>query len=434
MAVKWEDMNKKQTPHFIPKFGPLSGMRILLTGSIVAAPFGAQLAADFGAEVIHLELPNIGDSYRTQLPAIFSEDGIKQMGAAFCQKRNELCMALNLNMKNNPQSYEIFCGLIKQVDVWIENVVWLDKLGIDPRKMLEINPKLVIVHVSGFGRPQFGGDPEICDRPSYDPIGQCEGGLANMVGFPDGPPIYGSPFVNDYLTSIYAWGAMMAGYINVLKGGRGQEIDLAQVETQARNLDDHWVCYMNMGIEKSRVGNRVPVFQPASMHKCKDGRYAFIGAFGKAAYDRCLRGLGLDPDLPQWHWEAAGRSREAIHSPEGEALYSHIDKWFSGRTAQEAQDHMTKFKTPVGIVKTPKDMYNDPHWHARVDNFIKYKVPAIDDKEVEAFGFVPKFMETPGRVWRGEPEVGFDTERILSELLGYSQGEIKAMRGKNIFD
>lgn len=434
MTIKLEEMEKKMAPHFIPSFGPLSGMRILLTGSIVAAPFAAQLAADFGAEVIHLELPNVGDSYRTQMPAILNEDGTKQMGAAFCQKRNELCMTLNLNMKNSPQSYEIFCGLIKQVDVWIENVVWLDKLGIDPKEMLKINPKLVIVHVSGFGRPQFGGNPEICDRPSYDPIGQCEGGLANMAGFPDGPPIYGNPFPNDYLTSIYAWGAMMAGYIHVLNGGMGQEIDLAQVETQARNLDDHWACYINLGIEKSRVGNRVPIFQPASMHKCKDGRYAFIGAFGKAAYDRCLRGLGLDPDLPQWHWEAAGRSKEAVRSPEGEALYAYIDKWFSERTAQEAQDHMTKFKTPVGIVKAPKDMYNDPHWHSRVDNFIKYKVPAIDDKEVEAFGFVPKFMNTPGKVWRGQPEVGFDTETILSGLLGYSQEAIGDMRGKNIFD
>ncbi|MGS0764496.1 CaiB/BaiF CoA transferase family protein [Syntrophomonas curvata] len=436
MSAKWADLVKKQAPYLIPKYGPLSGMRILLTGSIVAAPFGAQLAADFGAEVIHVEIPGLGDSYRTQMPAITSEDGTKQMAAAFCQKRNELSLALNLNMKKSPESYDIFCGLIKQSDVWLENVVWLDKLGIDPKEMLRINPKLVIVHVSGFGRPQFGGNPEICDRPSYDPIGQCEGGLANMVGFPDGPPIYGQPFLSDYLTAVYAWGAMMAGYINVLKGGMGQEIDIAQVETQARNLDDHWACYMNLGIEKSRVGNRVPIFQPASMHKCKDGRYAFIGAFGKAAYDRCLRGLGLDPDLPEWDWEACGRSKEAVDSPRGQALYAYLEKWFSERTAQEAQDWLSQpqFKTPVGIVKAPKDMYADPHWHSRVDNFIKYKVPALDDKEVEAFGFVPKFMETPGEVWRGYPDVGYDTEKILGGLLDYSPEEIAAMRGKGVFD
>lgn len=427
----YQTLEKIPAPHFIPQFGPLTGMRLMMSGSIVAGPFGAQLMADFGAEVIHLELPGIGDSYRTQRPALTSDDGSKEMGAAYCQKRNKMSFALNTNFKKNPEAKEIFFRLVKQVDAWIENVVWLEKMGIDCKELLEINPKLVIVHVSGFGRPQFGGDPEICDRASYDPIGQCEGGLANMVGFPDGPPIYGSPFPNDYLTGVYAFGSCLAGYVHVLNGGLGQEIDLSQAETQARNLDDHHVCYINMGIEKSRVGNRVPIFQPASMHRCKDGRYAFIGAFGKAAYDRCLVGLGLDPE--EYKWEECGNSKEAVDSPGGVALYNQLDKWFGERTAQEAQDHMAKHKTPVGIVKAPKDMYNDPHWHAR-GNFIKYRVPALKDREIEAFGFVPKFMNTPGQVWRGSVDIGYDTERIMTGLLGYTQPEVDAFKGKGIID
>ena len=425
MAERWETMEKVPAPHFIPKFGPVSGMRVLLTGTIVAAPFGVQLLADFGAEVIHVELPDLGDSYRTQMPDIKSDVSDKRLACSYIQKRNELMMGLNLNIKKEPKAKEIFCGLIKQADVWVENVVWLDKLGIDPKEMLKINPKLVIVHVSGFGNAAFGGDPARCARPSYDPIGQCEGGLANMVGFPDGPPIYANPFLNDYLAGMYTAFASLTGYINVRNGGMGQEIDIAQAEAQSRNLDDHYAVYMNLGIEKSRVGNRVPIFQPASMHKCGDGRYAFIGAFGKAAYDRCIRGLGLDPDLPQWDWEACGRSREAVNSPEGIALYEYIDNWFLGRSAQEAQDHMSQkeFNTPIGIVKAPKDNCSDPHWQSR-GNFIKYKVPAIDDKEVEAFGFVPKFMETPGQVWRGQPGVGADTDWVLKELLGYSDAEL----------
>ncbi|MBC7075146.1 MAG: CoA transferase [Syntrophomonadaceae bacterium] len=427
---RWKKLEKVPAPYFIPKFGPLTGMRVLTSGSIVAGPFGAQLLADFGAEVIHMELPGIGDSYRTQRPALKSPDGSKEMAAAYCQKRNKLSFALNTNFKKNKEAREIFYSLIKQVDVWLENIVWLDKFGIDCKELLKINPKLVIVHVSGFGRPQFGGNPDICDRASYDPIGQCEGGYANMVGFPDGPPIYGQPFPNDYLTGVYAFGTCCAGYINVLNGGMGQEIDLAQVETQARNLDDHWVSYINLGVEKRRVGNRVPIFQPASMHQCKDGRWAFIGAFGKAAYDRCIEGLGLDPE--EWKWEECGATKEAVDSPKGVALYNYIDKWFSERTAEEAQAHMDKYKTPVGIVKAPKDIYADPHWHDR-GNFIKYYVPAID-REVEAFGFVPKFMETPGQVWRGQVDVGYDTETIMKELLGYTEAEIAAIKGRGIID
>jgi crotonobetainyl-CoA:carnitine CoA-transferase CaiB-like acyl-CoA transferase len=124
------------------------------------------------------------------------------------------------------------------------------------------------------------------------------------------------------------------------QGGNGQEIDLAQVEAQARNLDDNWAAYINLGFEKSRSGNRVPIFQPASMHRCKDGRYAFIGAFGKAAYDRCVRGLGLDPE--EWKWEECGATKAAVDSPKGVALYQYIDRWFGERTAQEAQDWMAK--------------------------------------------------------------------------------------------
>jgi crotonobetainyl-CoA:carnitine CoA-transferase CaiB-like acyl-CoA transferase len=93
---------------------------------------------------------------------------------------------------------------------------------------------------------------------------------------------------------------------------------------------------------------------------------------------------------------------------------------------------MDKFKTPVGIVKTPKDIYADPHWHSR-GNFIKYHVPAID-REIEAFGFVPKFMDTPGEVWRGAVDIGYDTEKILSGLLGYSDVEIEALKGRGIID
>lgn len=426
---RWKTMERIPAPHFIPKFGPLSGMRLLLSGSIVAAPFAAQLCADFGAEVIHIELPRIGDTYRTQRPQIPSEDGTKAMAAAYCQKRNKLSFALNHNLRI-PESREIFLSLIKQCDVWLENMVWLDKLGVDCKELLEVNPKLIIVHVSGYGRPQFGGNPAICNRPSYDPVGQCEGGLANMIGFPDGPPVYAQPFVNDYLTATYAFGAICAAYIHVLKGGKGQEIDVAQVETSARNLDDHWAAYINLGVEKSRVGNRVPIFQPASMHRCKDGRYAFIGAFGEAAYYRCIDGLGLSRE--EWKWEECGASKEAVDSEKGQALYAYVDKWFSERTAQEAQDHMDKFKTPVAIVKTPKDIYADPHWHDR-GNFIKYHVPAID-REVEAFGFVPKFMDTPGQVWRGQVDIGYDTERILGELLGYSDIEIESLKGRGIID
>lgn len=428
---RWEKLSRIPAPHFAPKFGPLTGMRVLLSGTVVAAPFAAQLLGDFGAELIQVEFPKIGDAYRYQSPQLFREDGEAQTSAAWAQgARNRMSFTLNTNM-SIPEAKEIFFCLIKQVDVWIENMVWLKKLGIELKELWEVNPKLIVGHASGFGRPQFGGNEDTCNRPSYDPIGQAESGFMSINGDPEPePPRYAASFVNDYLTATFLFGGICAAYVNVLNGGMGQEVDMAQVEAFARVLDDQWISYIEAGVLKKRAGNRVPIFQPASLHKASDGRWCFIGAFGKSVYYRAIKGLGLDPDY--FKWEEAGNSFEAVWSDKGKELYEEVNKWFAARPAQEAQEHMNKYKIPVGVVKNIKEIYEDPHWHDR-KNFIKYHDQTLD-REVEAFGFVPKFSETPGKAWRGAPRLGQDTPMIMRELLGYSDEEIASLKGKSIID
>jgi len=111
------------------------------------------------------------------LPRLYSDDGTAQTSAAWAQAaRNRMSFTLNTNMKY-PEAKEIFLSLIKQADVWLENMVWIEKLGITEEMCLEVNPDLIISHISGFGRPQFGGNPAVCNRPSYDPVGQAESGV-----------------------------------------------------------------------------------------------------------------------------------------------------------------------------------------------------------------------------------------------------------------
>ncbi|HBA89676.1 MAG TPA: CoA transferase [Geobacter sp.] len=426
---RWKNIEKIPAPHFIPKYGPLSGMRILMSATVVAAPFGAALLSEMGAEIIQIELPDIGDPFRRQYPPIV--EGDKEISAGWVQNaRNRLSFTLNTNMKY-PESKEIFLSLIKNSDVWLENMVWIDKLGISEEMLFEVNPKLIIAHVSGFGRPQFGGTPDICNKPSYDNIGQAEGGYTFLNGFPEpSPPTFAAAFYNDYLTAMFTALGIAAAYANVLKGGMGQVVDIAQVEAQARVLDDAWTVWANMGIVKKRFGNKVPIFQPGGIYRAKDGRYLSIGAFGNAVYSRFIKALDLDLDY--FNYDAAGATREAVSSPIGQELEAKTKAWIEARTAEEAHQHLKQFKVPSGIAKTTEEIYNDPHWHSR-GNFIKYTDETLG-KEVEAFGFVPKLSGTPQRVWRGSPRLGQDTDAVLSQLLQYSDAEIAAFRGKGIID
>lgn len=144
---RWEKLEKKPAPLLTKEFGPLSGIRVLLNGSVVAAPFAATMLSDFGAEVIALERPKVGgDSARHQQPQI--RDGEKHISGSWMQNaRNKLSFSLETNLKKVPESKEIFLSLIKNCDVWIENMVWIDKLGITDEMLLEANPRLVICHV-----------------------------------------------------------------------------------------------------------------------------------------------------------------------------------------------------------------------------------------------------------------------------------------------
>ena len=143
----------------IPEYGPFAGMRVVCSGSLVAMPFAATMLADFGAEVIQIERPGVGDTLRMLAP--FAEVNGKKVSTAWAQNaRNKLAMALELNLKFD-EVKEIFYGLIKEADIFMENMVWLEKLGIYDEELLKVNPKLVIVHVSGMGHKEFVGIPSV---------------------------------------------------------------------------------------------------------------------------------------------------------------------------------------------------------------------------------------------------------------------------------
>lgn len=424
---KWKEIERMPAPYLIPSFGPLAGMRVLLGGSIVAAPFAASMLAEYGAEVIHIERPKIGDPYRQQAPIV--KRGEKQVSAGWMQEaRNKLSLTLELNLKI-PESKEIFLSLIKNCDVWMENMVWTEKLGIKEDVLFEVNPKLIIAHVSGFGRPHFGGVPEECNRPSYDPIGQAEGGYMFINGFPEPmPPSHAAVFINDYITAMFCFSGVLMAYMHAQKTGRGQAIDIAQVEAMSKCLNDTFVQYFVLDKVRARNGNKVPIFQPGNLYKTRDNKYLYIGAYGPIVYGRFIKALGLDPQ--KYTHEAAGASPEAINSELGLELDRIAKEWVAAREAEEGKQYLLSFKVPCGIVKDAADLAASRHYQKR-GNFIEYEDLTTKER-VKAFGFCPKMSETPPQVWRGAPDLGQDTDLILNRLLGYSDVEIAVFREKGI--
>ena len=429
---RWEKLERKEGPAIIPEFGPLSGLRVLLNGTVVAAPFTATMLSDFGAEVIALERPKVkGDTARHQKPQIVNEENGQHISGAWLQNaRNKLSFTLETNLKKVPESKEIFLSLIKEVDVWIENMVWIEKLGITDEMLLEVNPQLIICHVSGFGTPKFGGEPSQLNRACYDPLAQAESGWCLLQGFEDKPPYYAQQYIGDYLSALFAVNGILMAYIERQKTGKGQVIDCTLVESYMRVMDDNFPLWSEMGIQKQRQGVKQKTYQPAGIFATGDGKWINLGAYGQGIYERCIKAFGFD--LDKYSYEAAGGSQEALESDLGKELDQKFTEWFGSHTSQEAIDLAMSLKLGAAIIKDCNDVMSEPHWQERGD-WVKYEDQTLQ-KEVTAFGFAPKLSDTPGKVWRGAPRLGQDTEEVMKKILGYTQEEIDALKGKGVID
>ena len=410
----------------IPEYGPFAGMRVVCSGSLIAMPFAATMLADFGAEVIQIERPGVGDTLRMLAP--FAEIDGKKVSTAWAQDgRNKLAMSLELNLKNDDVK-DIFYGLIKEADIFMENMVWLEKLGIYDEELLKVNPKLVIVHVSGMGHKEFGGIPSVCNRASYDMIGQAFSGWLYLQGEKDRDPSIAKPYTNDFVSAFATLFAALSGYIYAQKTGKGQVVDVAQFEAMAQYMCGTYTSYTMAGIVGERTGNFNPAFQPYDLFKSKDGFLVALGAFGPGVYKRCIPAMGLD--LEYFNYKDCSSGVEAVASEKGQELNRAVIDWCANHDAKEIESIMEAARVPCATVNTAKSAYENEHFRSRGD-WIKY-TDQTTGSEVEAFGIAPKMSETPGKVWRGAPSMGQDTENILKTILGYDDAKIAELKEQHL--
>jgi crotonobetainyl-CoA:carnitine CoA-transferase CaiB-like acyl-CoA transferase len=381
-----------------PATAPLAGVKVVELGTLIAGPYCASVLAQFGAEVIKVESPGDGDPLRKWRKLY---DGTSLWW--YSQSRNKKSITLNLK---SPRAQEIVRDLVKGADIVVENfrAGLLDDWGLGWKALSEINPKLVMVRISGYG--QTG---PYKDRPGFAAIAESMGGLRYLAGYPDRPPVRVGVSIGDTLAALYGViGALLAMHHVKVNRGQGQFIDVALYEAVFGVMESLIPEFAAFGHVRERTGASLPGISPSNTYPCKDGRYVIIAGNSDSIFKRLMTAIGRadlanDPALAR----NDGRVRQ------NDMLDEAITAWTSQHGLEEVLATLEKAEVPNGRIYTAADIHADPHYKARA-MIEKHALP--DGAPIEIPGVVPKLSETPGGTrWLG-PALGQHTEEVLASI------------------
>jgi len=389
--------------------GPLSGIRVVELGTLIAAPFAARLFAEFGAEVIKIEQPGSGDPLRRWRKL--------HQGTSlwwYLQSRNKKSIAIDLK---SPDGRDVALRLAAQADVVIENFKpgSLEKLGLGWDVLSKLNPDLTLVRISGYG--QTG---PYRDRSGFGAIGEAMGGLRFTTGDPDSPPARVGISIGDSLASLHGVIGALMSLLRVKTGqGRGQVVDVSLYESVFNLMESLVPEYDLMGHVRTRTGGALPGISPSNTYPSSDGRHVVIAGNSDAIFKRLMLVIGR-PDLADDPALASNDGRVRSNA----LLDAAITAWTSGRTMDEILARLDAADVPAGRIYSVADIVDDPHYAAR-DMILPTELPG--DVTVKMPGIAPKLSDTPGAVkWPG-PTLGQHTDEVLAGL-GLQAGDIAQLR------
>ena len=395
--------------------GPLTGLRVLDLSMIVAGGTASSLMADFGAEVVKVERPGGGDPLRNWGPFA---NGVSLWWKV--HSRNKKSITLNLG---NAEGQGILKDLAARADVLIEGFRpgVMERWGLGPDELQEVNPKLIMLRYSGFG--QTGPYKE---RPGFGTIAECMSGYVGMTGFQDTPPVLPPVPLADEVAGVFgAMSGMMALYHrDAGGGGKGQVVDVSLFEPLFRLCIPHITMFDLLGINRERVGNDFPDASPRSLYRTGDERWMGLSATSQSTFEGLARAMGT-PDLIDRPAFVDNASRIENR---GE-LNEELNAWLGARTLDETMDQLIPAGGVVGPVYSAADIVNDPHFQARED------IIEIDDPELghtRMLGIVPKFSDTPGAVEHAGPTVGQHNVAIYSSWLGLDEVHLSGLQERGV--
>ncbi len=378
--------------------GPLSGLRVIELGQLIAGPFCGQLMGDLGAEVIKVEPPGVGDVMRSW------GRGVPVWWSVIA--RNKKCVTLDLR---HSEGQAILKSLALEADFLIENFRpgTLEKWGIGFDDLAAINPRLIMVRVSGFG--QTG---PYAQRAGYASVGEAMGGLRYIAGDPDRPPVRVGISIGDSLAATMGCLGALAALHARTQSGRGQVVDAAIYESVLAMMESTIPEFTVGGFVRERSGAILPKTAPSNVYPTLGGEMIVIGANQDSVFARLAEAMA-QPELTE-----DPRFKDHVARGENQAeLDTLISQWSATLEAETLLDSMNAHGVPAGRVYRAPDMLNDPQFAAR-EAIVEVPHPEFDNLKMQ--NVFPKFSKTPGSVrWPG-PGLGEHNDEIYGGLLAMS--------------
>ena len=394
---------------------PLEGLRILDISTIIAAPVASGLLADFGAEVIKVELPGVGDPLRALPP---HKNGVPLWWKV--TNRNKLGVTIDLR---KDEGKALFKELIKKVDVLTENFRpgTLERYGLGPDVLEALNPDLIILRVSGYGQ-----DGPLAKRPGFARIAEAYAGFTSICGSADRPPMHVGYPVADAVTGLFGAIGVLVALVHRKSNpdAHGEIIDCSLVDSMLRLNEFLVIEYDQLGVVRQRSGNRSQYAGPSNVYETKDGKWFSMSASAQTVYERLADAIGR-PDLIDDPRFATNPARVE----NADALDEIMGAWFAGQTQDEVLQLFEEHGVSGGPVNDAKDVFESEHFRDRK------AIVEVEDAELGTVAMqnvFPRLARAPGRVRSTGPMLGEHNEKVLGDLLGLDAAAISGLREKGV--
>ncbi|MEO1028510.1 MAG: CaiB/BaiF CoA-transferase family protein, partial [Pseudomonadota bacterium] len=390
---------------------PLTDIRVIELGQLVAGPFCGQLFADMGADVIKIEAPGKGDPLRE-----WGQEGYP-LWWRVCA-RNKRSVTANLR---EADGQDLVRRLVGEADILIENFRpgTMEKWGLGYDALSAINAGLIMIRISGYG--QTG---PYASRPGYASVGEAMGGLRYVMGEPDRVPSRAGISIGDTLTGTFATYGALAALHHRHKTGKGQIVDASIYESVLSVMESLVPDQAVAGYRRERSGSFLKGIAPSNIYTASDGML-IIAANQDTLFKRLAKAMGM-PELaddPDYHSHTARGSNQI-------KLDALINEWTSQRSLQQLEETLSEHAVPFGRLYRASDMIDDPHFKAR-DAIIDVPTPRFPDLKMQ--NIFPKLSKTPGRVRHaGTDQPGDDTIDVLTGLLDLTEDQIHKLKNSGI--
>ena len=390
----------------------LCNLRVIELGQLIAGPFAAKTLADFGADVIKIEPPNTGDPLRKWR---LLKDGTSVWWQI--QSRNKRSIALDLK---KVEAQDIVRQLVKDADVLIENFRpgAMEAWSLGPDELLAINPKLIMLRISGYG--QTG---PYRDKPGFGVVAEAMSGLRHLTAEPGRVPVRVGVSIGDTLASLHGVIGILLALHERHTSGKGQVIDVALYEAVFNCMESLLPEFSAFGAVREAAGSALPGIAPSNAYKCQDGGYVLIAGNGDSIFKRLMQTMRRD-DLGS----DAGLTDNAGRVQRVEEIDAAISEWTATLSVAQVLELLDAASVPAGRIYNVADIAADPHYQAR--DMILQTVMA-DGSTLALPGIVPKLSRTPGSHRRNAPDIGQDTDAVLHDM-GLTEAQIQALKDKGI--